>query len=82
MKHEDARSNEDYRVVALQYRNRIAELEAERKRTTLVIALLLQNYLDAYEGNRDRLATEAEKLVPDWKRIAQDEWFEILEEGK
>ena len=43
------------------------EQEAQKKRMQLVIACLLDHYLACYEDNEDRLAREAEALVPDWK---------------
>lgn len=49
-------------------RARIIELEG-------VVSVLLDSYLsqDRFDGNKDALALEAERLVPDWKAQA-DEW--------
>ena len=45
---------------------------AERKLDALanVCACLLDSYLCTFEGNKDALAREAERLVPDWKERA------------
>lgn len=63
MKHEDARSNEDYRVVALQYRSRVMELEDELVQMRAALAELvdreriavteLAEFKKANEGRHD-----------------------------
>lgn len=47
---------------------RIARLEG-------VVSCLLDSYLstDSFDGNKDALALEAERLVPDWQKRAE-EW--------
>ncbi len=47
---------------------RVMELEG-------VVSVLLDSYLstDSFDGNKDALALEAERLVPDWKAQAE-EW--------
>lgn len=38
-----------------------------------VAACLLDHYLGCYDGNKDSLALEAEKLIPNWQTL-MEEW--------
>lgn len=37
----------------------------------VVMACLLDHYLNCYDGSADALAYEAERLVPDWRHLME-----------
>ena len=51
----------------------IADMMWRIEKLEEVAACLLDHYLGCYDGSRDALASETEKLVPNWATL-KDQW--------